>query len=342
MATKRRRRRKKQKNTPVMVLIALVIILIICVMVLIGMNLKSCEMPGFGTANIESTDVFEMPNVRNMTEVQMKNALEDLVEEGFQLSIEHAYSHNVDKGKVASQSPLPGEIKKGEKITVIISLGETEIKLPDYSNVKIEKAVKELETNGLVVKISEEENNEIEEGFVIRHLPSAGQTVKSGDEVRLFVSTGPEAFELDDYVGVRANDAKNELKAMGVKVTVYEEYSDAVAKGDIIAHEPSAGAEIKEGDEVILYVSLGAAMVTVPDITGLGESEAEEKLVANGLHLGDITEIESSLPVGTVIKQSIAQGTEVEMDTIVDIVISSGVEDTAVEIDDSKMSDSGL
>ncbi len=342
MATKRRRRRKKTNNTPVMVLTILVIVLIVCVMVLIGMNLKSCEMPMFGNRSVENADVFEMPNVRNMTEAQMKNALDDLVDEGFELSIEHAYSHNVEKGKVASQTPLPGKIKKGEKITVIISLGETEIKLSDYSNVKMEKAVKELETNGLVVKISEEANSEVEEGFIIRHLPSAGQMVKSGDEVRLFVSTGPEAFELDDYVGVRANDAKNELKAMGVTVTVYEEYSDAVAKGDIIAHEPAKGTKIKAGDEVVLYVSLGAAMVKVPNITGLGESEAEEKLAANGLHLGDITEVASSSPVGTVIKQSIAHGTEVEMDTIVDITISSGVAETTVEIDSDKVSDSGL
>ncbi len=341
MATKRRRRRKKQKNTPVMVLIALVVVLIICVMVLIGMNLKSCEMPGLDSTN-NSTEVYEMPNVKNMTEAQMKNALDDLVDEGFELNIEYAYSYNVAKGKVASQNPIPGEIKRGEKITVIVSMGETEIKLSDYSGVKMEKAVKELETNGLIVKISEEENSEVEEGFVIRHLPSAGQTMKSGDEIRLFISTGPAAIVLDDYVGVKANDAKNELKAMGITVTLYEEYSDAVTKGDIIAHEPSAGAEIKEGDEVVLYVSLGAAMVKVPNITGLGESEAEEKLVASGLHLGDITEVESSMPVGTVIKQSIASGTEVEMDTIVDIVISSGVAETNVEIDNSKMSDSGL
>lgn len=338
MATKRRRRRKKQKNTPVIVLIVLVIVLIICVTVLIGMNFKI----GFGTPNAESGDVFEMPNVRNMTQAQMENALDDLVDEGFELNIEHAYSHNVEKGKVASQTPLPGEIKKGEKITVIISLGEIEIKLSDYSNMKMETAVKELERNGLVVKISEEENDEIENGFIIRHLPSAGQTVKSGDEIRIFVSTGPKRFEIDDYVGVRASDAKNELKAMGVKVTVYEEYSDAVEQGDIIAQEPPAGEKIKEGDEVVLYVSLGAAMVTTPNIIGISESQAEEKLEASGLHLGEIREIISSATAGTVIKQSIAPGTKVEMDTIVDIEVSCGESQTNVETERDNVSETGL
>ncbi len=197
-----------------------------------------------------------------------------------------------------------------------------EIILADYTGRNSDEAVAELERKGFVVSISEEENAEVEEGLVIRQLPSVGKKLVVGERVRLFVSSGTPKFEMDDYVGIKANDAKGELAALGANVEIVQEYTDAANAGDVFYQEPSAGEMIRKGDDVVLYVSLGAAMVKVPKITDMTLSQAEDKLMANGLHIGDITEVKSEKAVETVLEQSIAPGTEVEMDTVIDVTVS--------------------
>ena len=77
----------------------------------------------------------------------------------------------------------------------------------------------------VLVKTSQEMSDEIEEGKVIRQLPSAGHVLETGDSIRLFVSSGPNKFELDSYVGSELADAKEALELQGVEVTSAEEYS---------------------------------------------------------------------------------------------------------------------
>lgn len=199
---------------------------------------------------------------------------------------------------------------------------EEEIYLADYTEKMKDEAVAELERMGFVVSISEEENSLVEEGMVIRQLPSAGKKMARGERVRLFVSSGTPKFEIDDYIGISANDAKGELKALGAEVKIVQEYADTEAAGNVFYQEPEAGEMIRKGDEVVLYVSLGAAMVKVPKITDMTLSQAEDKLMASGLHLGDITEVVSEKSVETVLEQSIAPGTEVELDTVIDVKVS--------------------
>lgn len=201
---------------------------------------------------------------------------------------------------------------------------ERELTLGDYSNMTKEEAERDLKQKGFVVSISEEENTEIAEGTVIRQLPSAGAVVEAGARVRIFVSSGSARFELDDYSGVSAKDVRSELTALGVDVVEIKEHSDIEADGNVFYQEPTAGTTVRKGDSVTIYVSMGAGTVKVPDLRGLGESRAEEKLMESGLHLGSVTEVESEEDAGSVVKQSIAPNTEVEIDTVIDVTVSCG------------------
>jgi serine/threonine-protein kinase len=70
----------------------------------------------------------------------------------------------------------------------------------------------------------------------------------------------------------------------------------------------------------------GAERVKVPEVVGLSLEEAQGRLGDAGLELGSQTEANSgSIAAGAVIKQNPAAGTEAELGTAVDVVVSTGL-----------------
>jgi eukaryotic-like serine/threonine-protein kinase len=90
---------------------------------------------------------------------------------------------------------------------------------------------------------------------------------------------------------------------------VTKAFSDKEA-GIVVAQEPKAGANLKEGETVALTVSKGGRPVAVPDVVGTTSSEATATLQATGLNV-NVVGVPSSQPSGTVVAQSPAAGEEV-------------------------------
>ena len=79
------------------------------------------------------------------------------------------------------------------------------------------------------------------------------------------------------------------------------------------------------GSTVDLVVSLGSAIVSVPDCVDLLYSYAEADIEAAGLEVGVLTCADSdTVPAGMVISQDPVDGTNVAPGSMVDIVVSSG------------------
>lgn len=275
----------------------------------------------------EKSELSQMPNVQGLERSEALNELKKLRDAGFEVEEIYVYNKNVPKGEVIGQVPKMGEISEGTKIVITISNGLEEINLDDYTGRNIDDAVAALENMGIDVKTSEEMSDEFEEGAVIRQLPTAGQKVYTGDSVRLFISSGPNKFALDDYVGTESDDAKGELEAQGIEVTVKQEYSNSVPLGVVINQSPQKDTEMKKGDSVTLTVSLGAELMTVPNLMGLDQEKAKDALANNNLKLGTVTEITSGQVKGLVVKQSVNEGEKVQRNTVVDIFVSKGTED---------------
>ena len=74
-----------------------------------------------------------------------------------------------------------------------------------------------------------------------------------------------------------------------------------------------------------LVVSRGPEPVTVPDVAGKPQGEAEEAIQAAGLKVGSITnEYSDTVPVGLVIGQNPSAGTSVPRGSSVDLAVSAG------------------
>ena len=144
--------------------------------------------------------------------------------------IEYVHDDNVSAGQVISIDPEAGtELEEGSSIKIVVSLGPEAFEMPDVTGKEEQNARDELESKGLVISISYENNSTVPEGHVISQSIDAGTNVQRGDEVTLIVSSGKPTVVVANVVGKSQTEAEKELKAQGFKVTVLENYSDTVA-----------------------------------------------------------------------------------------------------------------
>lgn len=316
----RRKKQKKKKQAKEVLTIVIAVVVCFTVACVLGVTLAT-TVKDRREENPVNEEQYAMPNLLGMTKDEARKETEKLREAGFVIEFKSEFN-SAEKGEVIEQSPQRGSITEGTRIVITVSEGKEQINLDDFTNMLSEEAISIMEESGLVVHTSEEMSNDIEEGYVIRHLPSAGQIVETGDSVRIFVSSGPNKFALSDYSGMSINDTKTALEEMGIIVTVESVTSESVKAGFVIKQSPASGTEMKKGDKITLYVSEGPEMTVVPSLLGQTKEQAENTLKNNNLKLGNVREITSEEPAGNVVKQSVDAGTKVEKNTVIDISIS--------------------
>jgi serine/threonine-protein kinase len=144
-----------------------------------------------------------------------------------------------------------------------------------------------------------------------------------------WVLIGPGAsVKFPSVVGATTEQANSTLTALGLKTTtVKERFDEDIAKGRVISTDPFAGDSIAPGGTVKLVVSKGAERYTIPSLLKLTPEAAVNLLAKSPLTVGEITEVfNANIPKGFVISSNPAQGSKVKRDTVVDLVVSKGVE----------------
>lgn len=213
-----------------------------------------------------------------------------------------------------------------EQVEMIMIVGKT-----------LEEAKKELNAIGLGIKDSSYENSDIyESGYVIAQDVEEGKKIDKNTTINVTVSTGEKTFELPDVAGQDSNQAIKTLESQyELKVTTDEDYSQSVAKGNVISTTPSAGTSVKKGSEVKVIVSRGKKIneVEVPDIIEMSEAAAKSAIKSAGLSVGTITSVYSAkIAEGYVVTQGYKKGDVVDEGTAVDFTVSMGPEtDTSNE-----------
>ena len=158
--------------------------------------------------------------------------------------------------------------------------------------------------------------------------------IAAGLAVLLGISTwwvliGPGAsIKFPSVVGATTEQANATLTALGLKTVVIEErFDEDIAKGRVISTDPFAGDSIALGGTVNFVVSKGAERYIIPSLLKLTPEAAVNLLAKSPLKVGEITEVfNATVPKGFVISSNPAQGTKVKRDTLVDFVVSNGVE----------------
>ena len=213
-------------------------------------------------------------------------------------------------------------------------------KVPDIRGMTVEEAeklegIKDIFT---IEVVGTKENSKYNDGEIISQDPSEGTLRKNNLTIQVYVCAKVEKSYMPTVLNMSESEAKYILNNMslGLNIQVQDKPSDTVAKGLVVATSPAAGAEIRQGNTVIIYISSGREIkpVTVPNFVGMTEEKANLEAQKLGLVVGASSSEYSDKPAGTVIRQSISATTEAKTGDNIYFTISLGPNNTTVDVPD--------
>jgi len=134
----------------------------------------------------------------------------------------------------------------------------------------------------------------------------------------------PEA-KVPEVVGLQISEAITLLENDGFEPLITDtSYGLQVPVGAVFFQKPDAGALVKEGRIVYLFVSGGVKTLHVPQLKGKSILDAKFALERLGLKLGRVERIPSSQPEDMIFDQQFAEGTLLKHGEFVGVTISAG------------------
>ncbi len=272
-----------------------------------------------------------VPDVKGMSYNEAKEVLE-----AKGLKIEKAdepiASQKIEKGKIVSQTPSKNsKVKKGRTVRVILSAGNTELKVPDLKGLSYKEAKTLLSEMGLQISKGDEvDSDSVAEGLIASQYPSAKTKVDKGDIITVNISKGKKDAVIPKLVGTTftsESDVSATLSKYGYKLgkVSYEESYET--PGTIIKQSPDAGTTAEKKTTVDIVISKAKSKATVPNLNGMTYDQAESALQSLGFSVGRVTEEENNgFTAGTVFKQYPAANSEYQTGSTVDIWIAKSGE----------------
>ncbi|OFT42224.1 hypothetical protein HMPREF3160_05705 [Arthrobacter sp. HMSC06H05] len=203
------------------------------------------------------------------------------------------------------------------------------VNIPSLENLSLEQAQAKLTELELNYEVKEEHSDSVDEGHVISTDPAAGTSVKKQTVVTLMVSEGTDKVKVPrGVIGKNEREARRILEEAKLTVSDDVKTKDSAneSQGTVLEVSPKPGTELRFGDEVQLTISSGE--VSLPDVTGLEESEAVKKLTSDEYKLEvQVTRaVDDSVDEGTVVSQRPGKGTKTSPGSIVVIVVAEAPE----------------
>ena len=133
-------------------------------------------------------------------------------------------------------------------------------------------------------------------------------------------------------VGGSYDEAISALTPLGLtNVIIEKRFDEEIAAGKIIESNPPGGGRVDTGGEVTLVISKGAERYTIAALVGLTPQAAAAAITKSPLTVGITSEVFSNkIPKGFVISTDPEAGAKVKRDSVINIVVSKGVETIAL------------
>jgi len=221
-----------------------------------------------------------------------------------------------------------------------------EYDMPDIVGLDVEEAEEIITDLGLQFEVEDRvHNSDYEEGEVITQNIKPDSKVKEIFPIKVIVSLGEKLVEVPSIINEHSNESSIIIREAGLEEgEITYEFSDQIPWGLVIRQDPEAGEEVSEGTEISYVVSKGPEVeyLLMPNLIGLSREEAENTILSKGFSIGTVSERSNDeYESGIIYYQSYPAGTEIEVGTSIDIIVSTGSEEEPPEENDST-TDSGL
>ena len=277
------------------------------------------------SASPSAEAVVDTPNFQGLSLEEAELTADDY---GLVVRVISVETDDVEPGTVLGQQPPPGQaVAVGSTIELSVAVATPTVAVPDIIDLPEAEALKALDDAGLAAGTrSEASHATIVAGNVISSNPVAATEVARLSAVAYVVSSGPALVAVPDIIDLPEAEALKALGDAGLAAGTRSEASHAtIVAGNVISSNPVAATEVARLSAVAYVVSSGPALVAVPDIIDLPESEALEALGDAGLAAGTRSEAShATIVAGNVISSNPVAATEVARLSAVAYVVSSG------------------
>ena len=194
-----------------------------------------------------------VPDTAGQTAADAQAAIEAV---GLVAVTEEQQSGDVESGLVIETDPAAGaEVEVGSTVTVTVSTGPATVAVPDVAGQTTADAQTALEAAGFAVTTTDQASDDVEAGLVISTNPAAGIEVAPGTTVDMTVSTGPEAVEVPEFIGMTTDEATILAEEFGLTITFVEDPDAPDADGIVVDQTPEPGEMAEFGSEVVAQLS---------------------------------------------------------------------------------------
>ena len=207
------------------------------------------------------------------------------------------------------------------------------VSVPKFEGMTVEEAQKLAKEKGVKISVTYVESDDIEEGdIILSQSVKAGEEIDAEEEVELTASATKKLVKVSGVIGLTEAQAKAKLEDEGFEVKREYLNDDEAEIDTVFKQSPEEGTEVQEGETITIYVCIGKDIeeVEVKRLKGMSVSEATDKLKADGLEIGEITEEYSEEEAGKIISQSYTQGQKVPEGTKIDVCVSKGPEEVVL------------
>lgn len=217
----------------------------------------------------------QVPALVNESEETALKLLEDAGLKG-EIS-DRVYSNKVNKDHVVDQSILEGTtVDKGSVVSLTISLGREQVKVPDLTGKTFMEASKSLENAGLSVgRTSYENSDKVGKNRVITSDPKPGTELEAKSKVNLIISQGEEGETtvVPSLIGSDQVDAINDISEANLTLGDLTSSPSSYKAGTVIEQSIKLGSRVKVGTVIDLVISSGPEEEEPEKPEGEGESE---------------------------------------------------------------------
>ena len=214
-------------------------------------------------------------------------------------------------------------IKKDSDETLILYVSKgKKVVVPDLEKYSVEKITNWVIKNNLKLEFIEKYDDHVKKNSVLSVNYKKGDIIEQKTLITVIISKGKIIME--------KFDSPSDFRIWAEKYNItYEEkyeFSDSIPEGKIISFSHKLGDVIKNNDTIIMTVSKGSK-TTVPNVVNLTKEEAIKKLEQAKIKYNFVYEA-STKTRNTVIKQSLASGSEVAENITITLTLSNGKKPT--------------
>jgi serine/threonine-protein kinase len=208
----------------------------------------------------------------DITTKTYNDAKNELTQAGFTVARENQTSDTVPVDFVITSKPAPGaKAAVGSTVTLVVSTGPKQIKIPDVTGDTLDQARAELTAAGFNGQAELfEPSATIPKDQVTRTDPPKNSKTPASTVIHIYVSTGPSTVTVPQEVGKTKAQANNDLVHKGFIVQTIEQPSTAGNVGKVIDQTPAGGTQAAPGSTVVLTIGVSTSSTSTSTTTTTG------------------------------------------------------------------------